>query len=240
MDDTRFDAWVRVFAGSLTRRGVLAALVGAAGLHASAADGKPRRRRHRRRSRRDRVSAERQERVTLCHRRGNDTVHAITVAQSAVRAHLAHGDVIRTDCCTTAECQGSELCADGRCCTPPTPSEIFELCRVACTCGEISDGCGGTINCADQPICPPGLVCQEFVPGADIRCCDELGCPVGIVCGGPGGGNCGGAGQPPCCGGPGQPPCGPCGVPGQPPCGGGGGDGGDGGGDGGDGGTVGP
>lgn len=34
------------------------------------------------------------EKVTICHREGNGSSHAITVSIHAVPAHLAHGDAI--------------------------------------------------------------------------------------------------------------------------------------------------
>ena len=37
-------------------------------------------------------------RVALCHKTGNGTFHAITVAKSAVAAHLRHGDYAGSDC----------------------------------------------------------------------------------------------------------------------------------------------
>ena len=40
------------------------------------------------------VIAEAQARVTICHREGNGSFHAITVAAPAVEAHLAHGDAV--------------------------------------------------------------------------------------------------------------------------------------------------
>ena len=36
--------------------------------------------------------------VTLCHKTGNGTFRAITVAKSAVAAHLRHGDYVGSDC----------------------------------------------------------------------------------------------------------------------------------------------
>jgi hypothetical protein len=36
--------------------------------------------------------------VTLCHRTGNGRFVKITVAKSAVAAHLRHGDVVGSDC----------------------------------------------------------------------------------------------------------------------------------------------
>ena len=36
--------------------------------------------------------------MPLCHKTGNDKFHAITVAKSAVAAHLRHGDYVGSDC----------------------------------------------------------------------------------------------------------------------------------------------
>ena len=36
--------------------------------------------------------------VPLCHKTGNGKFHAITVAKSAVAAHLRHGDYVGSDC----------------------------------------------------------------------------------------------------------------------------------------------
>lgn len=40
------------------------------------------------------ASSNQGEKVTICHREGNGSSHAITVSIHAVPAHLAHGDVI--------------------------------------------------------------------------------------------------------------------------------------------------
>lgn len=40
------------------------------------------------------ASSNQNEKVTICHREGNGSSHAITVSINAVPAHLAHGDVI--------------------------------------------------------------------------------------------------------------------------------------------------
>lgn len=40
------------------------------------------------------ASSSQNEKVTICHREGNGSSHAITVSINAVPAHLAHGDVI--------------------------------------------------------------------------------------------------------------------------------------------------
>lgn len=40
------------------------------------------------------ASAGNNEKVTICHREGNGSSHAITVSINAVPAHLAHGDAI--------------------------------------------------------------------------------------------------------------------------------------------------
>ena len=36
--------------------------------------------------------------MPLCHKTGNGKFHAITVAKSAVAAHLRHGDYVGSDC----------------------------------------------------------------------------------------------------------------------------------------------
>lgn len=45
------------------------------------------------------------EKVTICHREGNGSSHAITVSIHAVPAHLAHGDAI-------GDCGGSSSSAE--------------------------------------------------------------------------------------------------------------------------------
>src|SRR5436190_19935930 len=77
--------------------------------------------------------------VTLCHiPPGNPgREHTITVAEPAVRAHLAHGDHLGE--CTTGCTRNASLCEDGNACT--------------------SDRCGADGQCTHEQVhCDDGAV----------------------------------------------------------------------------------
>jgi hypothetical protein len=246
MDDTRFDTWVRVVGGSVTRRGALGLLAGLVGLGLSETAAKRRQGKRRRRQRDRRVATEKaNEKVTLCHRTGNGSFHPITVGVSAVPAHLNHGDFPRASaeangCCTDADCThldggaNGQVCnqGTGACCLPLSPQQIIERCAQQCTCGDIETTCG-LVSCNAAMACPVGMSCVSAAStsGAFLQCCPPpgsggggggvggvgSGCGNPIVCPGTGGGS-GGAGNPGGGGG--------CGGDAGTGCGGGGGGGG--------------
>ena len=173
MDSERFDQLTRTLASGQSRRSLLKGLTGtavagllaAAGVHDAAA----------------------RSRVGICHLTDDGTYKYITVDQSAVPAHEAHGDVV-TDLTDVANCG---TC--GNACSAPA--------NASATCG--GNGCGFVCNegyevtetgGACQPIgpCPTGyeLVgndgCFQIVAGLDNSLCTNTCSVYGSV---PGSGN---------------------------------------------------
>ena len=79
MDDRQFDTLAQRI-GATDRRGFLKALLGIGGVAVTGVLGV------------EAASAAPQERVQICHATGNGSFRLITVAASAVDAHLDHGD----------------------------------------------------------------------------------------------------------------------------------------------------
>jgi hypothetical protein len=134
MDKQHFDDLARAFGRSLTRRRVISAVAGLAGLGSSAVSAK------RARSKSDgaKPSARQNQgwKTTICHKPGTRAEQTLTVSPSAVDAHLRHGDHLGA-CCPA----GAVFC-DGSCCAPP-PQGGEARC-----CPDGSCGCAGAC-CAD-------------------------------------------------------------------------------------------
>ena len=118
------------------------------------------------------------------------------------------GNKPQSRCQKNAQCC-SGRCSNGTCCTPKTCVADYPG-----QCGtELSDGCGGTLNCSAA--CPSSQVC---VTQATPRiCCRPLSCQDQSIFCGPAGNGCGGLQSCGTC----TPPqtCGGGGIAGQ--CGGG-------------------
>lgn len=108
------------------------------------------------------------KKVTICHYPpGNpNNSHTITVSEKALRAHLAHGDVIGecpTGCQADNECDDGNLCTDdiclpgGECENPPVDCDDGNPCT--------SNDCDPTIGCLSTPVngeeCDDGNDCTE-------------------------------------------------------------------------------
>src|SRR5690349_16906961 len=97
MDQYRFDGIAKTLATATSRRTALRLMVGSAATLSLIRRSEP-------------VTAKAQ-RVTLCHQ-GDAGPQTITVAESAVDAHLAHGDVVgpcaSVNFCTPAELLGPQ------------------------------------------------------------------------------------------------------------------------------------
>ncbi len=144
------------------------------------------------------------EKVTLCHEPGTLDQKTLIVAAHSLPAHVAHGDYANPEgCCppgvavcvdadtgSGACCPAPRVCTGAVCCTPRSSCADDE-------CGDIGDGCGGTLSC---PPCTPGCAATYQIngypfeisgeicdirdgitgePGANAVC--TCGCPDGIA-----------------------------------------------------------
>jgi hypothetical protein len=105
MDGRDFDDMTRRLAIGRSRRSVLKGLIGGAAALASVRAGT--------------ALAGPKDKVAICHLTGNGQAHLITVSQSAIPAHLAHGDdYLGTDAHCSAcgdACASNAACIAGEC-----------------------------------------------------------------------------------------------------------------------------
>lgn len=113
MDHQRFDALIRAFGNGARRRDVLALLAGMAGLGLEEAVARRKQRKGKNKNKvarqkksrkqrrgkgkgkgKDKGQSKGQSKVILCHKPGTPAAATITVAEPAVKAHLAHGDTL--------------------------------------------------------------------------------------------------------------------------------------------------
>ncbi len=104
------------------------------------------------------------QRITLCHR-GDSGPETITVSESAVDAHLAHGDV-------PGACASANFC---------TPEELLGPSGAGIPCTTIGDcpcgACGGICFCVN-----PGYPCVQGPPGSEDRQCCSGQCGADGIC----------------------------------------------------------
>jgi hypothetical protein len=212
MDPTRFDALIRALSAGANRRGVLSGLgasvlAGLVGWAPVAGKGKNRRRHQR--DQRQRRRAKAKER-----RQDQDQESAAEAKQCRGQGHPCEGN---QRCCAPFVCVVSgpgnaERCTpcpsgtvffEGACCTPTTcAAEDAE-------CGQIGDGCGGTLECGTGACPQPDNPCQEAVCEANV--CATRDRLAGTPCGSDacsacdGTGACVGCAAPEFCGGGGVP-----------------------------------
>jgi hypothetical protein len=148
MDGNGFDELTRRLATQRSRRSVLRGLVGGGAALAATRAGAS--------------LAAPKGKAEICHLGDDGLFHLISVAQSALPAHEAHGDgtlyVGTNDHCSACgdACTGYDACGGGevagQCgCTPTFTAENCD----GVTCGEIEDGCGFYVTCG----CGDGYVC---------------------------------------------------------------------------------
>jgi hypothetical protein len=170
MEPNQFDQLIRGLSSGASRRrllgGLAATLVGGTAL-ATGGDAKKR------------VKAQKANKTTLCHKPATADQSQITVANSAVDAHLAHGDTVGTcqfklcaagesACATTAEDLARRQCGtdttSGVTCYCATTAENTGGCFVGyqdnCTRSEggpcvTSDDCDQNEQCVIAPCCFP-------------------------------------------------------------------------------------
>jgi hypothetical protein len=120
------------------------------------------------------------EKVTICHKPGTPAERTLSVASSAVAAHLAHGDV-------EGPCAAPDPCADVVCSEVAngTSQCVEGQCQLTCNDGYEPDGTGG---CAAVDPCA-GVSCGEVANGSNV-CVDgscQLTCNDGYSPDGNGG-----------------------------------------------------
>jgi hypothetical protein len=182
VDDERFDAVIRVLGGSANRRALLVVLAGVAGLTLTESAAKRRGRgKKRRRRARGRVQAARNgdHKVSICHRTGSKKkpFQVITIAESAVADHAAHGDLVG---CPTGEELDLATCTCECIAGDPNPA-----CEPRCDCGEVckvNSGTGAGVCCryAQQEatnLCGNG---GDFAHVSCQETCDNVP-PIGFI-----------------------------------------------------------
>ena len=129
--------------------------------------------------------------IAVCHQPpGNpDTWHTITIDDSALPAHQAHGDLVGS-CVTNC----GTLCDDGNKCTiDVVPSATECLCQaetrppVDCSDGRActTDSCDPVQGCAVTPVvCPAPNPCTASVCSEPDGTCQDtpVVCPTGQTC----------------------------------------------------------
>ena len=121
------------------------------------------------------------KKVTLCHvPPGNPAdAHTITVGESAVSAHLAHGDELGE--CPTGCRLNASLCDDANACTSDS-CENGECAHEPVNCDDgnscTTDGCDEATGCSSAPIpdcCRTDGECDDDVP-CTVDACDDGSC----------------------------------------------------------------
>lgn len=184
MDDARFDQLTKAVASGIPRRRVLgglgAVLIGVLGTSWRGASAAP-------------------ANVTICHQEGTTgRWHRITVADSAVAAHVQHGDFPAVDCCDDAECtgtpaHGSPYCNQGICAVAcdegyalNADGECVVPCPETCSLGASTDRpdsliTDGPCNCGGV-CCASGCFCGLAASGLGPTCFGPVETPPVIEC----------------------------------------------------------
>ena len=102
--------------------------------------------------------------VSVCHRRGNGNWHVITINENALRAHLAHGDVLLEDKDGDGWVEAENECVPGGDCDDENP-KINPGMAEDCT-NRIDDNCDGEI---DNECCPYFTVDEIVDLGSNYR-----------------------------------------------------------------------
>ena len=130
--------------------------------------------------------------VDICHvPPGNPSnANTINVSQSAVPAHLAHGDTAGAcECRVNADCANDNQCDEDQCvrgkCQHPQISCPSQPCVANPVCVPATGECVGTpVDCGDDGVCDPsagGCVPCDFresasVTNTSVQCPNSSGC----------------------------------------------------------------
>ena len=102
--------------------------------------------------------------VNVCHRSGEDKWHVISINENALRAHLAHGDVLLEDKDGDGWVEAANECVPGGDCNDEDP-KINPGVVEDCTNGK-DDNCDGLI---DDDCCPYFTVDEIVALGSNYR-----------------------------------------------------------------------
>jgi hypothetical protein len=182
MDTDTFDRLAKTLGSGASRRGVFAALVSLAGLDLARG-----------------AAAAKDHKVTICHRTesAEQPFRAITVAESAIPAHEAHGDLVSCganeeldlEACVCRPRGGAAVgcnppdCPNGQTCQarPIPPSNA--VANVCCQYAQTDQGCG---QLSGEPVAARFTCTETCAGGAGSRtrndlvpCGAQSHCPVG-------------------------------------------------------------
>lgn len=114
--------------------------------------------------------------VDICHVPPGDpgNAHTINVAQSAVGAHLGHGDTLGAcECAADADCADANLCDVDHCvrgkCTHTPVGCPAQPCVQNLVCVPATGECvGSPVDCGDGQVCDPSAAggcvpCNDFL-----------------------------------------------------------------------------
>jgi hypothetical protein len=188
MDAAGFDRLAKTLGAGANRRGVLAALVSLAGLNLTRGS-----------------AAAKDRKVTICHRTesAEQPFRPITVAESAIPAHEAHGDLVGCGAneeldlaacvcrprgvagvgCNPSDCPSGQTCETRQ--IPPSGATANVCCQYAQAdqgCGQINpDPFAGRFTCTEICALGAGRGTQNDLVPCDLQhSCGT--CPRGFTC----------------------------------------------------------
>jgi hypothetical protein len=183
MDGQKFDSFTKNLADSISRRGMLKALLGGAAGGAAAAL----------RSRGGQAA----DKVFICHNTGSTTNPQvlIEVSVNAIKAHKAHGDLIGVDVSSDpfncgncgVVCPGdacnTAVCSAGKCSTTPVNCDDGDVCTTdtcdpvtGCAHAPVANCCHTDADCDDDNACTTDTCVDNQCQHTDVICNDNDVC----------------------------------------------------------------